>query len=254
MTKTNRASGYVLVLVLLAAWEISARTAVLPSTSWPRLSSTLVQAVVGTISGELLSPWLSTLGRMFAGYAIGSLLGVLAGLIAGYSSAVRRTFNPLVETIRPIPTPAVIPPLILLLGIDDGLKIFVISLAVFFPLYINTVGGVDSVPAALIQTGRTFRTGKVRTTFGILLPAALPSVISGLRIAIGLALVVTVVAEMTAGSAGLGYYLLQMQFAMRPEAMYAAVLYLSLTGYVLNMLLQKIQSHVLRTWGLEAST
>jgi ABC-type nitrate/sulfonate/bicarbonate transport system permease component len=221
----TRASGLALILALLVLWEASARLGWVQSQSWPPFSAVLAAAWRGFTDGELSLPLLSSLGRMLAGYAIGCSLGVAVGLLLGGNRWIRYLVLPVLEVIRPIPIPAIVPPLILFLGIDDALKIFVVALASFFPALINTMAGVLGVDDVLLQTARTFRTGWTRTMLRVVLP-----------VAIGLALVVTVVAEMIAGSAGLGYYIVQMQYALRPDAMYAAVLCLALTGYTLNRL------------------
>jgi ABC-type nitrate/sulfonate/bicarbonate transport system permease component len=232
----TRASGLALILALLVLWEASARLGWVQSQSWPPFSAVLAAAWRGFTDGELSLPLLSSLGRMLAGYAIGCSLGVAVGLLLGGNRWIRYLVLPVLEVIRPIPIPAIVPPLILFLGIDDALKIFVVALASFFPALINTMAGVLGVDDVLLQTARTFRTGWTRTMLRVVLPATLPAIASGLRVAIGLALVVTIVAEMIAGSAGLGYYIVQMQYALRPDAMYAAVLCLALTGYTLNRL------------------
>jgi ABC-type nitrate/sulfonate/bicarbonate transport system permease component len=232
----TRLSGFALILALLVLWEASARLGWVQSQSWPPFSAVLAAAWRGFADGELSLPLLSSLGRMLAGYAIGCSLGVAVGLLLGGNRWIRYLVLPVLEVIRPIPIPAIVPPLILFLGIDDALKIFVVALASFFPALINTMAGVLGVDDVLLQTARTFRTGWTRTMLRVVLPATLPAIASGLRVAIGLALVVTVVAEMIAGSAGLGYYIVQMQYALRPDAMYAAVLCLALTGYTLNRL------------------
>jgi ABC-type nitrate/sulfonate/bicarbonate transport system permease component len=232
----TRASGVGLILALLVLWEASARLGWVQSQSWPPFSSVLAAAWRGIADGELSLPLLSTLGRMLAGYAIGCSLGVAFGLLLGGNRWIRYLVLPVLEVIRPIPVPAIVPPLILFLGIDNALKVFVVALASFFPALINTMAGVLAVDDVLLQTARTFRTGWLRTMLRVVLPATLPAIASGLRVAIGLALVVTVIAEMIAGSAGIGYYIVQMQYALRPDAMYAAVLCLALTGYGLNRL------------------
>jgi ABC-type nitrate/sulfonate/bicarbonate transport system permease component len=142
--------------------------------------------------------------------------------------------EPMVELLRPIPIPAIVPPLILLLGVDDELKIFVIAFSVFFPVLVNTIGGVRAVDPVAVDVARTLRVGRLRTLRSVILPASLPYVLAGMRISLSLALIVTVLAEMIAGAAGIGYYLITTQYAMRAADMYAAIVLLALAGYVLN--------------------
>lgn len=241
----RKLSGVLLVIALLIAWELSAQLSIVPSSSWPSLSKTLLEIYKGMVSGELLVPWLGTVGHLLQGFALGSGIGITTGIVFSFFPVLYRIFNPIIEVIRPVPTPAIIPPLILLLGIDDALKITVISIAVFFPVFINTVSGVRGVSEVLVNTARTFRISNLTTMLFIILPGSVPSILAGLRTAIGLALVVTVVAEMTAGSSGFGYFIIQMQFAMRPEAMYASVIILSVTGYLLNSVAVFIERRLL---------
>jgi ABC-type nitrate/sulfonate/bicarbonate transport system permease component len=127
---------------------------------------------------------------------------------------------------------------------DDSLKITVVAMACFFPVFINTLAGVEGIDDVLLQTARTFRTGRIRTLTRVFLPATLPMIAAGLRIAIGIGLVVTVIPEMIAGSSGLGYYIVQMQYAMKPEAMYAAIATLALTGYALNRIFLVLEAYL----------
>ncbi|HLG87759.1 MAG TPA: ABC transporter permease [Alphaproteobacteria bacterium] len=230
----TRISGFVLVLALLALWEVSARLHWTSSTNWPPFSAVVHAALLGIGSHELLAPLAGTLARMLAGFAIGSFLGMVAGLLLGASPLAARAFNPLIEVLRPIPLPAIVPPLILFLGVGDGLKIFVTAVGTFFPVLVNTFGGTRDINSTLLQTAATFRVGRVATLAHVILPASLPAILSGLRVGLGLALVVTITAEMIAGAGGLGYFLVQTQYAMRPAEMYAAVLCLAATGYLLN--------------------
>lgn len=233
---TRRLNGVLLVLALLALWEISARLGWVLSTSWPPVSLVFVALVQGLASGELLQLLAATLMRALSGYIIGCGCGVALGLLLGTNRWARYILKPIVEVLRPIPAPAIVPPLILFLGVDNALKIFVISLACFFPVFLNTLGGIAAVDDVLLQTARTFRISARRTLLNVVLPASLPMIVAGMRTATGIALVVTVIAEMIAGSSGLGYYIIQMQYALKPEAMYAAVICLAATGYLLNRL------------------
>lgn len=230
----SRVSGFVLVLLLLVLWEASARLDWTGSTNWPPFTAVLRETVLGLDSNELLGPLGGTLLRMVTGFLIGSLLGTVAGLLLGASPNAARAFNPLVEVLRPIPIPAIVPPLILFLGVGDELKIFVTAFGTFFPVLVNTFGGTRDIAATLLQTAATFRIGRFATLIEVILPAALPAILSGWRLGLGLALVITITAEMIAGAGGLGYFIVQSQYAMRPAEMYAAVLCLAVLGYVLN--------------------
>jgi ABC-type nitrate/sulfonate/bicarbonate transport system permease component len=223
-----------LVLGLFLLWEVSARTGMVDSPNWPPLSRVLAALVRDTLSGEMPMLVASTLARMFAGLAAGTLAGVALGLLFGASRLAARMLGPTVELLRPIPIPAIIPPLVLFLGLDNTMKVTIAAITAFFPVLTNTAQGLRAVEADQIAMARTFGVPAWRRLFRVTLPAILPYVMAGLRVALALALVTTVVAEMIAGEQGVGHYLVLMQFAGRAEEMYAAVLVLAVLGYALN--------------------
>jgi ABC-type nitrate/sulfonate/bicarbonate transport system permease component len=230
----RRLRGLLLIAALLALWEVSARFGWVSSSNWPPFSGVVLALAKGWTSGELPMLIASTLRRVALGYVLGCTAGIVLGALLGIDRWARYALKPIIEVLRPIPAPAIVPMLILFLGVDDLLKVVVVALACFFPVFLNTLSGVAGVDAVLIETARTFRISRFRTLKSVILPAATPTIAAGMRIAIGNALVVTVISEMIAGSTGLGYYIVQMQYALRPEPMYAAIISLSAMGYLLN--------------------
>ncbi len=241
---TRRTSGFLLLIVLLALWQASALWWV-NSANWPPVSAIVLALADGLRSGEIAQVFGSSLWRMAAGYAAGAAAGVAVGLLMAGQRWIRAALEPLVELLRPIPMPAIVPPLILLLGIDHTMKVFAVAFATFFPVLVNTVGGVRSVDRTVLDVARTLRSGRMRTVLRVVLPAAMPYIFAGLRTSLALALIVTVVAEMIAGSEGIGYYVLTMQYAMRAADMYAAIFLLAAVGYALNALTLAIERRVL---------
>jgi len=218
------------------------------STSWPPVTDILKAIATGLGNGELAQVFGSTLWRMVAGFAIGSAVGVLLGLGMANFPLVNAALRPLVELLRPIPMPAIVPPLILLLGIDHAMKVFAVAFACFFPVLVNTVGGVRAVDPTALDVARTFQVGRLRALRTVVLPASLPFILAGMRTSLALALIVSVVAEMIAGSEGIGYYIMTMQYAMRPGDMYAAIFLLAALGYSLNLILLGIEHRLLHWW------
>jgi ABC-type nitrate/sulfonate/bicarbonate transport system permease component len=241
----TRLSGVILIVMLLVLWEVSAARGWIISDNWPRFSAVLAAAYHGLRSGELGEILGSTLYRMLAGYAAGCALGVLFGLLLGSNCFLDWTIRPLIEIQRTLPSPAIIPPLILFLGVDDTLKIFIIMLAVFPPVFINTYGGVRGLDETLLLTARTFGLSRFDTLRKIVLPATLPAMTAGMRIALSLALIMAVIGEMISGSSGVGNYLMSMQYAMRADSMYAAVICLAAAGYLLNRIFLVLERAVL---------
>jgi ABC-type nitrate/sulfonate/bicarbonate transport system permease component len=241
----GRASGFLLVIGVLCLWEASARSGLIKSENWPPLTSVVAALAREIWSGRLPGLLLATLHHSLAGFVIGSLLGVVVGLAMAGSRWAYASLEPLVELCRPIPIPAIIPTLILLLGIGDTLKIFCGAFAVFFPVAINTMHGVAAVPDSIREMAKTFQRGPADILARVVLPSALPFITAGMRVALALSLIVAIAAEMVSGSSGLGYQLLTMQYAMRPEDMYAAVLLLAIVGYAMNRLFVAVERRLL---------
>lgn len=240
----RRGTGLGLLLALLALWQLSAQGWV-NSPNWPPVTAIVKALFDGLGSGELPQVFGSSLWRMLAGYLAGAAVGVAVGLLMAGQRWIDAALTPLVELLRPIPMPAIVPPLILLLGVDHTMKIFAVAFATFFPVLVNTVGGVRTVDGTLLDVARTFQSGGARAVLRVVLPAAMPYIFSGLRTSLALALIVTVVAEMIAGSEGIGYYVMTMQYAMRSADMYAAIFVLAAIGYSMNALMVWIERRML---------
>jgi ABC-type nitrate/sulfonate/bicarbonate transport system permease component len=248
---THAWSGFALVAALLFAWEISVSSGAVQSDSWPAFSRVLQSLVAGFESQGWTEIFGSTLLRMSAGFLVAAALGIAVGAAMGASSRAYRTLFPTVEIFRVLPIPAVIPPLIFFLGVDDPLKVTVIAFAAFFPIALNTLAGMRAVDPVHLMVARTFRVPPLRVLLKIQLPSALPYVFAGCRISLGISLIVTIVAEMIAGSEGVGYYIVSMQYAMRADDMYAAIILLSVLGYGLNALFLAAESRALH-WARQA--
>ena len=145
------ASGVLLLVALLALWQLSALRWV-SSPNWPPVTQVLGALADGLRSGELKEVFGSSLYRMLTGYAMGCAAAIAVGLLMGNLRAAYAALEPAVELLRPIPVPAIIPPLILLLGIDDAMKITIVAFSAFFPVLVNTIAGVRAVDG--VEIGR----------------------------------------------------------------------------------------------------
>jgi NitT/TauT family transport system permease protein len=242
--RSTRLGGVLVFGALLATWQISAAYWA-DSPSWPPLTSIATSLVAGLRSGELPDAFGQTVYVMAVGYAVGVVCAIVLGLAMVKLRAARAILGPWVELLRPIPISAIVPPLILLLGLDDALKIFAVAFSVFFPVLVNTIAGVRAVDPVAIDVGRTLRVGRLAMVRSVIIPASLPYILAGMRISLPLALIVAVTTEMISGSAGIGYYLIIMQYAMRPADMYAAVFLLALLGYALNAAFLMVERRLL---------
>jgi len=243
-------SGFVLVAALFVAWELSVTSGAVRSESWPAVTRILSSLTSGFQTEGWREIFGSSLYRMACGFSIAVFFGIAAGLVMGASSWLHRTLMPTFEIFRVLPIPAIVPPLIFFLGVDDPLKVTVIALAAFFPIALNTLAGVRAIDPVHMMVARTFRMPRRKILLGIQLPSALPYVFAGCRISLGISLIVTVVAEMIAGSEGVGYYIVSMQYAMRAGDMYAAIILLSAIGYLLNRLFLAVEARAIH-WSRE---
>ena len=209
---------------------------------------TRVAVVLGHLiaNGEITRPLLVTLGHLSTGFIIGAVPAVALGVVMGYSSRAYRLFEPLIELLRPLPKPALVPALILFLGVGSAMKYVSVGLVVFFPILLNTISGVRSVDGTLLDTARTLRIGHRNTLWKIILPSAMPSIFAGLRISLGLGLVLAVLSEMLAGNDGLGYLIVDMQRRFQLRQMYAWLVVLALLGILLNALFDWLERRSLR--------
>jgi ABC-type nitrate/sulfonate/bicarbonate transport system permease component len=237
--------GLWFIIALLLLWELSARTGLVTSSNWPPVSAILVAAVHDLGMSELTSALGGTLYRMAAGFVLGAVAAITLGILLSVSRLARRTLEPTIELLRPLPIPALIPPLILFLGLDDPMKIAVVAFTVFFPVFVNTLYGALAIEPTYRGVAATFGMSWLGTLRRVLLPATLPYVFAGLRVSLGLAFVSVVAAEMVAGDSGIGYYIISMQYAGRGADMFAALFLVGLSGYLINRAFVAIEDRIL---------
>jgi ABC-type nitrate/sulfonate/bicarbonate transport system permease component len=237
--------GVALILVILGVWQYVSAHGIVSELSFPRVSVIFATWYRITVSGELLGELLPSLWRMFVGYFIGVAFGVLIGLLMGYFRVVYNLLEPITEVLRPIPSPAYLPIVILFLGIDDEMKVFMIGFAAVFPVLLNTYSGVRSIDPIQIQTARTFGVTGIRLLWQVVLPAASPYIFTGMRVSLAVALIVMVVSEMVAASSGIGYFILSAERGFQIDEMFAGVLTLAVLGYSLNRLFLLVEGRLL---------
>jgi len=229
-------SGLAVLAAFLIAWEVWARARTDMAAFFPPASEVLVTLWQIVASGELAEHVAATMKRFAAGYSLAAVLSVGAGLCLGLWRPLYNLFEPLIELLRPMPSPATIPIAILFLGIGDEMKVAVTVYACSWPILLNTIDGVRSVDRVLVATAGTFRLSPWARFWKVMLPAASPQIVTGLRVSLAIALILVVTSEMVVSNDGLGYYVLESQRAFQMPQMYAAVVALGIIGYALNRL------------------
>ena len=247
--RTERALGAMTLLALVVALEAAVRLGAVNPAFVPAPTVVLVKLWDLFARGSVVAPLLQTLALLFSAYFGASALAIGTGLLMGRFRFVHGLLEPLVELLRPLPKPALLPPLILFLGLGSPMKLAVVGLGVFFPVLINTVQGVRGTEPVLLDAARTFGHGPRRQLLRVVLPSALPMILAGMRISLGLGLVLVVIAEMLAGTGGVGYLIIDMQRSFRVADMYAWIVILAVLGYGLNELFVRVERKVIH-WSL----
>jgi NitT/TauT family transport system permease protein len=191
-----------------------------------------------------------SLVRVAAGYSLALVLGIPAGIALGWYSGAARAINPVIQLLRPISPLAWIPVAIVLFGVTNSAAIFLIFLASFFPIVVASMNGVRNVPSMFLHAGRNFGLSTPALFSRVIFPAALPRVLTGLRVALGVAWLVVVAAEMIAVNSGLGYLVIDSRNAgKRYDLVIAAMLLIGLIGLALNLLVGQIERLRAVRWG-----
>jgi sulfonate transport system permease protein len=233
-------------LVVAAAWEIGAALAWLPTRLLPP-PSVVLQTIWGlAASGDLLMHAGATLNRVAAGFAFGVGAATVLGALTGYSTIGRRLLDPTVQALRNIPSIAWVPLFILWFGIFETSKVTLIAVGAFFPVYLGLSSGIRDVDRKLVEVGRIYNFNSVAMIRRILLPAALPAYVVGLRSGLGLAWMFVVAAEMMGASEGLGFLLVDGQMTGRPAIIIASIVLFALIGKITDTALVRTGARILR--------
>jgi len=238
--------GWLAFGFLLLSWELGARATPKLQLYFPPVSRILSALVQALAAGPIAMHSLVTLGRFAEGYLLSAVLAVTLGAMLGYFRFLHSLLATLIEFLRPMPSVAIIPVAILLLGIGDGMIVSVTVYASVWPILINTIDGVRHIEPTLIDTGRTFGLKRRQILRQIILPGAAPYIVTGLRIGLSIALILVTTAEMVAGSKGLGFFILDEERAMNSANMYAGIVLVALMGYGLNRLFLLVEARALR--------
>lgn len=233
------------ILSLLVLWELLCRSGVVSALYLPSPSAIVGTGFEMTVSGELLINAQASLYRIAVGFVVGSIAGVLIGLVTGFSRLAEAVGNPVIQALYPVPKLALLPLIILWLGIGELSKVTIISLGVFFPVVINTYSGVKNVDPLLVKTAVSFRASRISLVRKVILPDALPVIFAGLKLAAGTSLLLLVAAEMIAAKEGLGAMILHYGDLMLTTKLMVGVLTLSILGVAFNHGLNWLEKRVI---------
>ena len=224
------------ILIFLLLWEIAARI-LNDALSLPTFSAVLNKWVEMLRENELLPHVGASMQRALGGFALAAIGGVFAGLLMGRSPLCERFLNPLISFTYPVPKIGLLPLFILWLGLGESMKLAVVFLAAVYPVMINTYVGTRGVPRVWIWRARTFGGTSREVLLRVILPAALPHILSGLRLAMGISWIVLFAAEMVAARTGLGFLILYAEQLFQTEVVFVALLTIALLGFIFDRLI-----------------
>lgn len=233
----RRLTGPVLVLGL---WELYARSGAVDPIFLPPVSLIVKTFFQVLWSGELLQHAIASLQRVFAGFTIAAVTGIILGLLVGWFQIVRDFLDPLIELTRPVSPIALIPLAILWFGIGPESKIFVIFMATFFPILLNTIAGVQNTDRLMVRAAQALGARQFRILRTVSIPSAAPFIFSGLRISLGIAFIVIIASEMVAAQNGLGWLILDSQRVYRTDTVFVGIVTISGLGLTADYAMRRL--------------
>jgi NitT/TauT family transport system permease protein len=197
-------------------------------------------------AGTWLAAVLASSGRVFAGFAVAAVVGVVLGMVIGRSRAVADYFDPVIQILRPVPVSSWVPFSLVFFGIGPASAVFLVALGAYFPVVLNPISRARHVTELHLRSARMLGADRWFASTRVILPSSLPSILVGLRLALGLAWVLLIVAEMVAVKSGLGYELWNAYYYSRMDVIVAAMVTIGLLGFLSDFALVKLSARVLR--------
>ena len=234
-------------LLLIALWEALVRIRILDARFFPAPSS-----IVGTFtsliaSGELLLHVGASLKRVLLGLLAGGVPALALGLAMGLSRWARAAFNPIISATYPIPKSAILPLVMLIFGLGDASKVALVAIGVFYLVLINTMAGVLNIQPIFLDVGRNYGASRLQVFRTIALPGALPLIFAGLRLGLGIALILIVIAEIVGARSGIGYMIWQAWTIFQVERMYVGLVVIAVLGWLAALIIDAVE-RVLIPW------
>lgn len=245
------AIGLVIPIILVFAWWALTAAGVFSPVQLPSPIQVVDAAVVLIARGDLWLHMGISLQRVLLGFLAGATLGLIAGIVLGLNRWADALFTPLLGALRAVPSLAWVPLLILWLQIGENSKVTLIAIGAFFPVFTTVFSGLKHVDSKLLEAGRSFGYHGLRLLFTVQLPAVVPSIFSGLRLALAQAWLFVVAAELIASSMGLGFLLTDSQNNGRTDRLILAIILLALLGKITDAALGTVEKWAVRRWTAE---
>lgn len=226
----NRLLPWALPVLLVALWQLASQAGWLSTRILPSPESVVVTFWKLSASGELWQHLAISSWRAAIGFSIGGSIGLLLGLITGMSKLGERLLDTSVQMLRNVPHLALIPLVILWFGIDESAKIFLVALGTLFPVYLNTYHGIRNIDRGLVEMARSYGLSGWSLFIQVVLPGALPSIMVGVRFALGLMWLTLIVAETISANSGIGYLAMNAREFLQTDVVVVAIILYALLG------------------------
>ena len=244
---TDQFIGIASPLLLLAVWEAAARVGLIDTRFFPAPSTIITQLVLLAKTGELELHLWASLQRLFWGFLLGGIPALLIGLAMGLYRPLRIAIDPLVAATYPVPKSAILPLVLLIFGLGEMSKIVMVALGVFYPILINTVAGVRNIQPIYLDVGRNFGATGWQVFRTIALPGALPNIMAGVKLGVGMGLILIAIAEMIGAREGIGYMIWNAWQILAVDTMYVGLMVIAILGFAFNLALDAIE-HAIMPW------
>ena len=238
--------GFILPVAILIAWELITRWHWVKPLFLPRPVLVVTSFWEMLWEENLFNDFKVSAQSVVPGFLVGSVIGILTGIVMGLSKTAERVLGPTLNSLRQVPTLAWLPLIILWVGAGSFAKTVIIGKAVFFPVFLNTLQGIRGVSKEYVEVARIFGYSKVRLLRRVIIPAAMPSIFVGIRYGAGLAWAILIFAEMLGGHYGLGYLLTRSQELLLTSQLFVVIGIIGLVGYSVDIGLRRIETQVLR--------
>ena len=249
--RESKLEGILFLLALFFVWELASRSEWVNPLIVPPPSKIFASFGSLVATGDIPLQILASMKRAAIGYFLAAAVFIPLGILMGLFDGCHRALEVVIEMLRPVPPPVVIPVALLFFGLEDEMKIFVIFFSCAWPILLNTLDGVRSVDSVLLNTARTFGLSDWKIIRQVILPASAPQIMTGLRVSLPITLILVVISEMVGSTDGIGYFVLDAQRRFRIAQMYAGMLALAILGYALNLLFELVYRCLLGWhWGM----
>lgn len=232
-------------MLVIAAWQVTSRSGLIPPHVLPQPLEVLKAAASLWKTGELQDGLKTSAIRALTGFAIGGAAGFLFGLLTGLSRVSEVLLDGTIQMLRNVPLLALVPMVILWFGIGETSKIFIISLAVFFPIYLNTFFGIRSIDPSLLEIAKVYHLGPFEVFRTILLPGALPSILLGIRYGLNFMWLVLIVAETISATSGIGYLATNARTFLQTDIIVLTIVIYALLGKLTEVIARSLEALLL---------